>query len=87
MTESSTITIRLSTDTKNKLGRLAEDTRRSKSFLAAEAISRFVERELDIIDGIHQALSDVQANRVVTQEEAVEEIFAAINETIQTRQS
>lgn len=43
------MTIRIATETKRKLERLAADTRRSKSFLAAEAVSAYVERELAII--------------------------------------
>ena len=54
MSTSATMTIRIATDTKRKLERLAADTRRSKSFLAAEAVSAYVERELAIIDGVHR---------------------------------
>lgn len=39
MTATATMTIRVSAETKRKLERLAADTRRSKSFLAAEAVS------------------------------------------------
>jgi predicted transcriptional regulator len=61
----STMTIRVSTTVKEKLERLAHDTRRSKSFLAAEAVTAYVERELEIIEGIQRGLSDVEAGRVV----------------------
>ena len=61
----STMTIRVSTTVKEKLERLAHDTRRSKSFLAAEAVSAYVERELEIIEGIQRGLADVEAGRVV----------------------
>jgi RHH-type rel operon transcriptional repressor/antitoxin RelB len=40
---STTMTVRLDDEVKNRLDRLAESTRRSKSFLAAEAIREFVE--------------------------------------------
>jgi predicted transcriptional regulator len=61
----STMTIRVSTTVKEKLERLAHDTRRSKSFLAAEAVTAYVERELEIIEGIQRGLADVEAGRVV----------------------
>jgi predicted transcriptional regulator len=61
----STMTIRVSTTVKEKLERLAHDTRRSKSFLAAEAVSAYVDRELEIIEGIQRGLADVEAGRVV----------------------
>jgi predicted transcriptional regulator len=46
MTENTTLTIRLSPQVKNRLGRLADRTKRTKSQLAGEAIADFVEREL-----------------------------------------
>ena len=38
MGASTTMTIRVTPDLKEKLGRLAHDTRRSRSYLAAEAV-------------------------------------------------
>ncbi len=43
MAESTTITVRIDKDVKERLEALAESTRRSKSFLAAEAIAQYVE--------------------------------------------
>ena len=54
MAATETMTIRVSAETKRKLERIAAGTRRSKSFLAAEAVSAYVERELAIIDGVHR---------------------------------
>ena len=71
MTVSTTMTIRVSPETKSKLERIAADTRRSKSFLAAEAVSAYVERELEIIDGIKRGMADVAAGRVVPHEQVM----------------
>ena len=79
MTASTTMTIRVSPETKTKLERIAADTRRSKSFLAAEAVSAYVERELEIIDGIKRGMADAAAGRVVPHDEAMAEIYAAID--------
>jgi predicted transcriptional regulator len=79
MATTATVTIRLSSETKRKLERLAVDTRRSKSFLAAEAVSAYVERELEIIDGIRKGMADVEAGRVVTDDEAMAEVKAVID--------
>jgi predicted transcriptional regulator len=49
MPPSETITVRLPAVVKQRLGRLAERTKRTKSFLASEAIAGFVERELRIV--------------------------------------
>jgi predicted transcriptional regulator len=79
MTASTTMTIRVSPETKRKLERIAGETRRSKSFLAAEAVSAYVERELEIIDGIRRGMADAEAGRVVSHDEAMAEIHAVID--------
>ncbi len=79
MPSSATMTIRIASETKRKLERLAADTRRSKSFLAAEAVSAYVERELAIIDGVQRGLADVEAGRVVPHDAAMAEVQAVID--------
>lgn len=78
MPASTTMTIRVSPDLKDRLGRLARDTRRSKSYLAAEAVSAYVDRELEFIEGIQRGLADLEAGRVVSHEPAMAEIDAVI---------
>lgn len=79
MSESTTMTIRVSPELKERLGRLAHDTRRSKSFLAAEAVSAYVDRELAIIEGIQAGMRDARAGRTVPHEQAVAELQAVID--------
>lgn len=78
MPVSTTMTIRISPDVKAKLGRLAQGTRRSRSFLASAAVEAYVDRELEIIDGIQHGLADVAAGRVVLHHEAEAELQAVI---------
>jgi predicted transcriptional regulator len=78
MTASTTMTIRVSSEVKKKLDRLASNTRRSRSFLAAEAVSAYVDRELEIIEGIKRGLTDVEAGRIVPHDEAMAEVYAVI---------
>lgn len=73
------MTIRVSTDLKERLDRLAADTRRSRSFLAAEAVEAYVARELAIIDGVNEGLADIRNGRTVTHDDAVAELNAAID--------
>jgi predicted transcriptional regulator len=73
------MTIRLDPEVKEKLGRIARDTRRSRSFLAAEAVAAFVDRELEIIDGIQRGVADMEAGRVVSHEDVVAESRAVID--------
>jgi predicted transcriptional regulator len=78
MTTSTTMTIRLDPQLKEKLGRLADGTRRSRSFLAAEAVEAYVNRELAIIEGIELGLADVEAGRTVSHEDAMASMRHAI---------
>jgi predicted transcriptional regulator len=79
MASSTTMTIRIDPLVKEKLGRLADGTRRSRSYLAAEAVAAYVDRELEIIEGIQRGLDDVEAGRTVSHEEAMAEIDALID--------
>jgi len=78
MSSSTTITIRVASDVKDKLERLAEGTRRSKSFLAAEAVAAYVERELAIVDAIERGFADVAAGNIVSHDAAMAEIYDVI---------
>ncbi len=78
MAPSETITVRLPADVKQRLGRLAERTKRTKSFLASEAIAGFVERELQIVEGIERGLADLRKDDVVEHAEAMAELDEAI---------
>jgi predicted transcriptional regulator len=55
------------------------DARRSTSFLVAEAVSAYVERELEIADGIRKGMADIEAGRVVADDEAKAEVQAVID--------
>lgn len=80
MASSTTLTVRLKPETKEQLARLSASTRRSRAFLAAEAIEAYVARESELIAGIERGLTDVQAGRVVPHEEAMDELDAVIEE-------
>ena len=76
-----TMTIRVRLDVKEKLDRIAADTHRSKSFLAGEAVATYVDRELAIIEGVRRGASDIEAGRLVSHDDAMAEIYAAIDAT------
>lgn len=59
---STTVTIRVDPEVKDKLDRLARDTRRSRSYLAAEAVAAYVDRELEIIS--YMAPAQLRINRL-----------------------
>lgn len=82
---STTMTIRLPLDVSDKLSRLAKGTDRSRSYLAAAALSAYVDRELEIIEGIQQGLADVDAGRVVPHGQVVAEAEAIIAQAREAR--
>lgn len=79
MAETTTITVRIPIELKRKLDRLAEATKRSRSYLAVDALDEYVRSELEIVEGILEGLADFEAGRYFTHEEVVaesEELFA-----------
>lgn len=80
MTSSTTMTIRVPRDVKEKLDRIATDTKRSKSFLAGEAVAAYVDRELEIIEGIKRGIADAAAGRVISHAQAVAEMREVIED-------
>ncbi len=73
-----TLTVRVSSDLKDRLDRLAQHTHLSKSYLAGEAIADYVERELAIVAGIEEGLDDMKTGRVVPHERVMNDAEAAI---------
>lgn len=76
---STTMTIRVPVDIRDKLARLSQGTKRSRSYLAAEAVAAYVDRELSIIEGIQQGLADVAAGRVTPHEAVIAELHAIVD--------
>lgn len=80
MSGSTTITIRIPTDIKEKLERLSANIGRSKSFLAGKAIAAYVDNEISIIEGIKRGIADADEGHVVSHDDAMREIYAAIDD-------
>ncbi len=68
---STTMTIRLEDEVKDRLDQLAESTRRSRSFLAAEAIREFVENYEWQIGGIRAALKEAEAGDFASDKDVI----------------
>ncbi len=84
-TQSETVTVRLDSATKARLEELAQHTRRTKSFLAGEAIADYVERELKIVEAIQRGLEDVKAGRTVPHDVAIARLRATIDRAAKTQ--
>ncbi len=67
--ESTVLTLRVSRHTKDRLHKLAQATKRSKSFLAAEAIQRYLDAEAWQVAGIEKALLEADAGQFASDED------------------
>lgn len=67
--ESSVLTIRVSPETREQLEKLARATQRSKSYLAAEAIDRYLALEAWQVTEIEQALREADAGEFASGDE------------------
>ncbi|RAH95651.1 CopG family transcriptional regulator [Acuticoccus sediminis] len=75
---SETLSVRVPDGTKEKLDRIGEASRRTRSFLASEAIASFIEREFALIEGLEAGLADMRAGDVLDHDEAMRRVRGAI---------
>ena len=78
MSNSTTLTVRLPVETKEKPARLASYTKRKQSFLGAEAIAGYVARELAIVEAIERGRAEVRDSLFVSKEDAFRDVDAVI---------
>jgi predicted transcriptional regulator len=81
MAETVTITVRVTADTKAKLDRLAAMTQRSRSFLAAEALSDYLAEELAIVEGIERGRTEIAAGKGIPHKQAMSQLRARVRNT------
>ena len=67
--ETTTLTLRVSTEMKKQLEKLAGSTHRSKSYLAGEAIRQYLDLEVWQIGEMQQALKEADANDFASNDE------------------
>jgi RHH-type transcriptional regulator, rel operon repressor / antitoxin RelB len=70
--DTAVVTVRLDTHLKAKLEALARSTKRSKSFLAAEAIAAYVDLNAWQIAEIEAGIAELDGGKIVSQQEAAE---------------
>ena len=74
MSKNAVLTTRVSTELSERIDRLAKETERSRAWVIAKAIERYVEEELELIEAIREGERDIEEGRTFTQEE-VEAMF------------
>jgi Predicted transcriptional regulator len=72
---SSTISARIDAKTAKKLEKLSEATNRSKSFLASEAIHKYVEEQTWQIEAIKEGIKEADKGNFATDKE-VKKVFS-----------
>ena len=73
MAKTAVVTVRLDERTNRTLKALALKTRRSRSFLAAEAIAEYVRAEREFIAAVEEGLKQVKAGKLVDHKRVVDE--------------
>ncbi|MEO8725315.1 MAG: CopG family ribbon-helix-helix protein [Acidobacteriaceae bacterium] len=68
---STVLSVRLNPEIKEKLEKIAKSTRRSKSFLAAEAIKSYVEVEAAQLVAIEEGIRQADAGEFIEHEEVM----------------
>lgn len=81
MAETTTITVRIPVELRDRLDRLATAMERSRSYVAAEALEIYARYEAEILDGIEEAEADIEAGSFFTAEQVNEQFEALIAET------
>ena len=69
MSKTAVVTTRVPDEVMERLDRLAGAMERSRAWLIAKAIERYVDEELEFIDFVRVGEQDVAAGRVLSQEE------------------
>lgn len=80
MANRSVISVHTKPETSKRLEELASLTRRSKSFLANEAIERYLSEEEAFISSVRQGMADVAEGRVYETDEMRERLKAFVAE-------
>lgn len=80
----STVTARLSEETALKLDQLAQTTKRSKSFLVAQALEHFLEEQSWQVEQIRESLAQADAGTFASTSE-VQEAFAQWGLTVEPK--
>lgn len=76
MSDTSVVTTRVKGELVEKLDRLAKAHERSRGWLIAKAIERYVADETRLLDMMDEGEADFAADRYITHEELVAEIKA-----------
>jgi predicted transcriptional regulator len=81
MAETTTITVRVPIEIKERLDKLAGLTERSRSYLATEALEIYTQYELEIVEGILQGMAEFDAGNFYTSAQMEAELEKLVKDT------
>jgi predicted transcriptional regulator len=73
------LNIRLAPETLQRLDAIAAATRRSRSFIANEALEAWINREIELIEDLQIGLEEVKAGKGIPHDQAMRRIDAAVD--------
>jgi predicted transcriptional regulator len=79
------LSINTKLEVRNRLDKLAQQTRRSKSFLANEAIEHYLQAEEAFVARIEQRKEEAQAGDLITSEELLSRFQARMEDKFNTK--
>jgi predicted transcriptional regulator len=72
------LNVRLAPETLRKLDAVATATRRTRSFIANEALKAWIDREIALIEDLQIALEEGRAGKGIPHDKAMRQIDAAV---------
>ncbi|HEX9555654.1 MAG TPA: CopG family transcriptional regulator [Reyranella sp.] len=72
------LNVRLAPETLHKLDAVAAATRRTRSFIANEALEAWIDREIEILEDLQVGLEEGRAGKGIPHEKAMRQIDGAI---------
>lgn len=72
------LNVRLAPETLRKLDAVAAATRRTRSFIANEALEAWIDREIEIVEDLQIGLEEVRAGKGIPHEKAMRQVDMAI---------
>ena len=82
VTDRSVISVHTKPETNKRLDALASLTRRSKSFLANDAIERYLQEEEAFVVSVQAGIVDADAGRTMTTEELKKSLYKHVDKVV-----
>jgi predicted transcriptional regulator len=76
------LNVRLAPETLRKLDAVAAATRRTRSFIANEALEAWIDREIEIIEDLRAGFEEIRSGKGIPHERAMRDIDLAVERAV-----